>query len=113
MRDELKKYLEDISTAVNHILQFTSGINGVKDFSSSLIIKRAVERELEIIGEALSQAIKMDNALPITNARKIINTRNKIIHGYDDVDDAVLWAIIIKHLPILNTEIKGLLNKSQ
>ena len=113
MQDELKKYLLDISTAIEHILLFIQHVKGLESYSSNLVIKRAVERELEIIGEALGNAIKMDEALQISNARKIINTRNKIIHGYDEVDDGVIWSILIRHLPILKIEVQKLLNEQE
>ncbi len=109
MQDELKKYLLDISTSIRHILLFTQEVKGLKSYSSNLVVKRAVERELEIIGEALGKAVKMDEELQISNARKIINTRNKIIHGYDEVEDAVIWSIIKSHLPLLKGEIDNLL----
>jgi len=82
MQDELKKYLLDILTSVNHIFQFSNQVKGLSEYSSNLIVKRAIERELEIIGEALNSAMKMEPTLPVSNARRIINTRNKIIHGY-------------------------------
>jgi uncharacterized protein with HEPN domain len=66
---------------------------------------------LEIIGEALGKALKMDDTLIINDSRKIINTRNKIIHGYDEVEDAVIWSIIKRHLPILKAEIENLLGE--
>ena len=109
MQDEVKKYLQDILTAAEHILEFTAEVKSLDAYSKNLIVKRAVERELEIIGEALNSAMNISDELEITEARKIINTRNKIIHGYDKVEDAIIWAIILKHLPILKSEIEQLL----
>ncbi|MBK5285479.1 MAG: DUF86 domain-containing protein [Bacteroidia bacterium] len=109
MQDEVKKYLQDILTAAEHILEFTSGIKSLDEYSKNLIVKRAVERELEIIGEALNSAMNLSGTLEITEARKIINTRNKIIHGYDKVEDAIIWAIILKHLPVLKMEVEKIL----
>jgi uncharacterized protein with HEPN domain len=90
MLDELKKYLQDVLIAVEHIQIFTATIKTLNDYSSNLMLKKAVERELEIIGEALSNALKMEKSIAISNARKIVNTRNKIIHGYDEVEDAMI-----------------------
>lgn len=73
------------------------------------MLRRAVERELEIIGEAVSKLKKIDDEIQLTNARKIIDLRNKVIHSYDSVDDIIIWGIVIKYLPILKTEIEALL----
>ena len=81
-------------------------------FSSNknLKTKRAVERNLEIIGEAVNRIRKKDKNIPIANAEKIIATRNRIIHGYDKVSDELIWSIVINHLPKLKSEINDLLN---
>ena len=73
------------------------------------MLRRAVEREIEIIGEAMSKILKLDPDCPIKNARKIVDTRNWVIHSYDNVDDIVIWNIISKHLPKLKIEIVELL----
>jgi uncharacterized protein with HEPN domain len=109
MQPEVKKYLKDILTSIEHISSFTSGVSSLKDYASNMLLKRGVERELEIIGEVLNKAFTIDPELPISNARRIINTRNRIIHGYDDVDDAIIWAVVLKHLPILKTEVEILM----
>jgi len=82
------------------------------NFSKDLKTKRAVERDIEIIGEALSRILKKDAALKITNARRIVDTRNRIIHGYDSVSDDILWAIVTRELPLLDVEINSLLGKN-
>ncbi len=110
MRDELKKYLFDINESIEHILLFTKDTKTLNEYTSNIFVKRAVERELEIIGEAMKEALVIDSELPVSNARKIVNARNKIIHGYDEVDDAVIWSIVIRHIPILRKEIVDLLN---
>ncbi len=74
------------------------------------MIRAAVERKIEIIGEAMNNILQIDGNLPISNARRIVNTRNKIIHGYDEVDEVMLWEIVIKHLPILQQEVQTLLS---
>ena len=73
--------------------------------------KRAVERNIEIIGEALSRILNRDETIVITDSRKIVDTRNRIIHGYDSVSDDIIWGIIINHLSILKIEIEGLLGE--
>jgi len=60
--------------------------------------KRAIERNLEIIGEAVNRIVKKDNNFRLENARKIVGTRNRIIHGYDKITDELIWSIVINHL---------------
>jgi uncharacterized protein with HEPN domain len=74
------------------------------------MLRRAVERELEIIGEALSQMEKLDPSIPITGKKGIICMRNRVIHGYDKIDDELVWGTIIRYLPVLETEVTTLLN---
>jgi len=55
--------------------------------------------------------MKISPDLHIENARQIIDTRNWVIHGYDKVDDVIIWGIVSNHLPKLKDEVNGLLNK--
>jgi len=71
--------------------------------------RKAVERHLEIIGEALNRVFRVNPNVNITNARRIVNTRNRIIHGYDTVSEDIIWTIAIKELPKLEEEIDRLL----
>ena len=64
---------------------------------------------MEIIGEAANRILKQMPNIEITEIKKIIDTRNRIIHGYDSVSDEIIWAIVVKHLPKLYEEVKGLL----
>jgi uncharacterized protein with HEPN domain len=73
--------------------------------------KRAIERNIEIIGEAVNRILKQDKDFEISNAQQIIETRNRIIHGYDRVSDDMIWSIVINHLPKLKTEVEGLLDE--
>ncbi len=74
------------------------------------MLRRAVEREYEIIGEALTRIIKIAPEIRISSKRQIIGMRNRVIHGYDKIDDEIVWGITIKHLPVLKIEINSLLN---
>ena len=100
---------------LNAIIEIESFFNDTtKEFAkyqNDLRTKRAVERNVEIIGEALNQILKRDETIVISNSRKIVDTRNRIIHGYDTVSDDVIWGIVIRHLPILRTEIQTLLGE--
>lgn len=110
MDNDIKAWLYDILNAIEEIESFFSG--NPKEFTkyqSDLRTKRAVERNIEIIGEALSRILKRDETIIISNSRKIVDTRNRIIHGYDTVSDDVIWGIVIRHLPILQAEVQGLL----
>ena len=75
------------------------------------MLRRAVEREFEIMGEAISNILKIDPAFPIKNARRIVDLRNLVIHGYDKVDNVIIWGIISRDLPALKLEIAKLLSK--
>jgi uncharacterized protein with HEPN domain len=85
-------------------------IKNFKDFQKDLKTKRAVERNIEIIGEAMSRILKVDPTIKISHTRKIVDTRNRIIHGYDSVSEDILWGIIVKNLPDLENEVKELLS---
>ena len=65
--------------------------------------------EIEIIGEAMSRILQADAGISLSNSRKIVDTRNRIIHGYDSVSDEIVWGIIVTHLPKLRNEIEQLI----
>ena len=112
MDNDIKTWLYDILNAIEEIESFFNGFpKEFGKYQNDLRTKRAVERNVEIIGEALSRILKRDEEIVITNSRKIVDTRNRIIHGYDTVSDEVIWGIIIRHLPILKTEIQQLLDQ--
>lgn len=108
MELEIKTWLFDILNAIEEIESFTN-FQDFSSFHSDLKTKRAVERDIEIIGEAMSRILAKDDSINLTNTRRIVDTRNRIIHGYDTVSDDILWNIIIQHLPILKREIQDLL----
>lgn len=82
------------------------------------MLKRAVERDLEIIGEAINRILKKDSSFEnkITNVKLIFGgLRNQVIHAYDSISDENIWSILINHLPKLKDEIEILIeldNKS-
>jgi len=108
---EQRAWLYDI---YNSILEIDSFFNNqpkvFSSFQADLKTKRAVERDLEIIGEAISRLMKADNTIAISNSRKIIGTRNRIIHDYDNISDEMIWSIVINHLPILKAEVEAIIN---
>ncbi|MGB4776209.1 MAG: HepT-like ribonuclease domain-containing protein [Daejeonella sp.] len=112
MDNDIKTWLYDILNSIREIESFFIG--SPKDFlnyQSDLRTKRAVERNIEIIGEAMNRILKSDQTILITNAQKLVDVRNRIIHGYDSVSDDIIWGIIVKHLPILKVEVERLLNE--
>jgi uncharacterized protein with HEPN domain len=112
MDKEIQVWLFDI---LNSILEIESFVDfeetNFQDYSSDVKTKRAVERNLEIIGEALNRISKKDENLEITDKRKIISVRNRIIHGYDQVSDELIWSIITQYLPVLEKEVRQYLNE--
>ena len=106
MDERILKWLYDIKSAIEEIESYFVDIpKDFNQYSSNLILKRAVERDLEIIGEAVNRILKQDPDFPIINAKKIIGLRNQIIHAYDNISDENIWAIIQKHIPNLRDEI--------
>ena len=112
MDNDIKALLYDILNAIMEVESFFNDRpKEFAEYQSDLRTKRAVERNIEIIGEALSRILKHDETIVITNSRKIVDTRNRIIHGYDSVSDDLIWGIVIRQLPILQTEIEILLGE--
>ncbi|MCF8361505.1 MAG: DUF86 domain-containing protein [Prolixibacteraceae bacterium] len=109
MKREIKKYLYDIKASIESVDEYLGGQKNFFDYQKNKLLRRGIEREIEIIGEAMNRALKIDPELNIENARKIVDTRNWVIHAYDTVDDIVIWAIVSKHLPKLKKEIEVLL----
>ncbi len=112
MDKEIQVWLFDI---LNSILEIESFVDfeetNFQDYSSDVKTKRAVERNLEIIGEAVNRISKKDENLEITDKRKIISVRNRIIYGYDQVSDELIWSIITQYLPVLEKEVRQYLNE--
>lgn len=111
MEIEIRTWLYDISNAIAEIDSFFGDTpKTFATYQKDLRTRRAVERNIEIIGEALNRILTIHPIIGISNSRKIVDTRNRIIHGYDNVSDEITWGIVIKHLPILKSEIQTLLN---
>ncbi len=106
--------LEDIRHAAQRILEVTSG-RPQTDYGSDDFLRAAVERWFIVIGEALTRLEKVDPGVlqQISEHRKIIGFRNVLVHGYDAIDDLIVWQTIQQHLPVLKQEVEHLLAKSQ
>ena len=109
METEIYKYLFDIVDSVEIIETHILNIESASDYGNDLKTIDAVERRLSIIGEALNKAIKINPQLNISNRKEIIGLRNLLVHNYDSSDDATIWTIVKKHLPILKEEVELLL----
>ena len=112
MDNNIKTWLYDILSSINEIESyFVDTPKTFEIYQNDLKTKRAVERNIEIIGEAMSRILKEDNHIQISNSKKIVDVRNRIIHGYDSVSDDVIWGIVIKNLPVLQKEVEVLLGE--
>jgi uncharacterized protein with HEPN domain len=113
MQLEVQKYLFDIKTSIDSIFEYLGKDKNFTDYKNNKLLRRGVERELEIIGEAANRILKIDSNIKIDNARKIVDLRNLVIHSYDNIDDVIIWAIVKKHLPLLKIQVDELLSNSE
>jgi uncharacterized protein with HEPN domain len=113
MQLEAKKLLEDVRQACEEILVFTDG-KTFKDYKQDRLLRSGVERQFEIIGEALNRLVKTDPdvANQVSYYKRIISFRNILIHGYDLVEDAVVWDVVTKDLPLLHSQVVKLLGNA-
>lgn len=115
MDERILKWLYDVKLAIDEINGFFE--NQDKDFfkyRENIMLKRAIERNLEIIGEAINRIITRDAFFEteITNAKAVIGLRNQVIHAYDNISDENIWSILINHLPKLKKEIDSLISQN-
>jgi uncharacterized protein with HEPN domain len=111
MENYLKTWLFDISNSIQEINSYFPETKQFELYVKDIRTRRAVERNIEIIGEAMRRILKENPLIEISNSRKIVDARNKIIHGYDEISDDVIWGIVINHLPLLKQEVEHLLQK--
>ena len=110
MDNNIKTWLFDILSSIKEIESYYESSPKIFEaFQNDSKTKRAVERNIEIIGEAMNRILKEDAKIKISNSRKIVDVRNRIIHGYDAVSDDIIWGIVIKNLPVLQKEVENLL----
>ena len=105
MDNEIKVWLFDIQNSIYEIRSYFDEDLDFEKYQNDIKTKRAVERNFEIIGEAVNRILKKDENFPITDSRKIIGLRNRIIHAYDFISDELIWSVLTESLPILEKEI--------
>ena len=108
--DKQKKHLQDIIDSINAVDIHLQGKRDYVIYTNNLTMQRSVEREIEIIGEAMSRILKSNPQIKISSARKIVGQRNMIIHAYDSINNEMIWAVVVKYLPLLKTECQQLLD---
>jgi uncharacterized protein with HEPN domain len=109
MNERIEKFLYDILTCVEKIQQYTAGMS-LDEYLLDEKTQDAVERNFEIIGEAVNNIRKIDETIAdqISDAPRIIGFRNHLIHGYDMISDHITWDIIQSKLPLLKQDIEQL-----
>ncbi|MBD5297646.1 MAG: DUF86 domain-containing protein [Paramuribaculum sp.] len=111
MDRHILKYLGDILMSINEIESFMADRpKTYETFCNDTLFRRGVERNIEIMGEAMNKILKVQPDIPITSARKVVDTRNFVIHAYDSLRPDILWSIVINSMPLLKQEVEALLN---
>lgn len=109
MDDRITKYVADMLQAIAEIEVATDRFGKqYETFASDVVFRKFVERNIEILGEAMNRILKISPEINVTSARKIVDTRNYVIHAYDSLKPDILWAIVVNHIPKLKTELEAL-----
>ena len=109
MNVRIKSSLLDIYKSIDEIFLFLGDRRDFIAYQNDLKTKKAVERNLEIIGEAVNRILKEEPNFVIDQAKSIIGTRNRIIHSYDNISDEVIWTIVVRDLPKLKAQVEQFL----
>lgn len=108
---KIQVWLLDIKVCIEEIFDFLGDRRDFIAYQNDKMKKKAVERNLEIIGEAMNRILKVDANFPLDNAKNIVGTRNRIIHSYDNISDEVIWTIIVRELPLLKKQVDELITE--
>lgn len=112
MQPKFLKYILDIESVIDEIEMIKKKTqNDFSLFVNNVILQRAIERDLEIIGEAIRKILEIEPNIEISSAKNIIGLRNIIAHAYDSVEPEMLWGIIQKNIPVLAEEVRILKQK--
>lgn len=109
MDKEISKLLADVLLCINNIDKYIGEKRIFDEYENNFLLQDAVERNLITIGEAINLILKKIPDIPISNARRIVDLRNRLTHGYDAVENVMVWNVLIKQLPILKNEVSGIL----
>jgi uncharacterized protein with HEPN domain len=110
--DRKTKLLNDILLCIGNIENYLNSDRSFNNYESNPLLQDAVERNLITIGEATNALLKISPNIKISDSRKIVNVRNRLTHGYDEIDATQIWSIIIKYMPILKIEVEHLIKES-
>ena len=112
MDEYIEKHLIDILNAATEVESyFADAPKRFQDFQNDMLRQRAVERNVEIMGEAINRILKHDPDFILSNSRAIIATRNRVIHGYDSVTTEFIWSLVIRHIPALKKDVEEILGE--
>jgi len=111
MQREILKYLHDIKVSIDSIYDFLGDRRDLNVYRTNKLLRRGIERELEIIGEAVNRILKINPSFELSDSRRIVDLRNWVIHRYDKVDDVIIWGIILRDLPGLKNQVEILLSQ--
>ena len=106
MDESIRKYLDDMLQAIYELEMAEDSFGRLYEiFENDVIFRKFVERNIEILGEAMNRILKIEPQINVTSARKLVDTRNYVIHAYDSLKPDILWAIVINHIPRLKKDI--------
>lgn len=107
MTEAGRKYLSDILIAIDLIEKFVQDTPDFTTYEADLKTQSAIERQLVLIGEALNKLRKIEPDIVIENYQQIIAFRNRLVHAYDNIDNAIVWMVLKKHLINLKKELEN------
>ena len=113
MHADARKLLWDAQKAAERVARFTAG-KSFADYEQDELLRSAVERQLEIVGEALSRLRRIDpaTAATIRDIDRIVGFRNIVVHGYATLDDRIVWGIVESHVQALRVQLDKLIGAS-
>lgn len=112
MDEYIAVYLYDVKRAIEEVESYFVGYQMRYDvFEKDYLRRSAVERKTEIMGEAINRILKIQPDFPLPNARAIVDTRNRIIHGYDSVKPEFLWSLVMRHIPALKKDVERIIEE--
>ena len=112
MDEYIAVYLYDVKSAIEEVESYFVDYPMRFDvFEKDYLRRSAVERKAEIMGEAINRILKIDRDFPLPNAKAVIDTRNRIIHGYDSVKPDFLWGLVIRHIPELKKDVDRIISE--